>query len=213
MSKIRIVAYIDGFNLYHAIDNLEDNRLKWFDIRSALFDFTDPSLHELTEINYFTALAKHCSQDIQKRQNDYLSALNYTGVNIIKGRFRKRTRYCRADCKKKFAYHEEKETDVQIAVRIVDDAYLDKYDMAFIISQDSDLFPAIRTVKKRFLNKTIRIITPPDLPHSNEMSRIVGGEKNLKSLESTHLQKHQLPDEIRFKNGSILKKPKKYRKK
>jgi uncharacterized LabA/DUF88 family protein len=209
---IRIIAYIDGFNLYHAIDNLDDNRLKWFDIKSALTEFIDPTLHEFCEIKYFTALSNHLAKPIQDRQNSYLVGLASTCIKVITGKFRKRKRFCRAECKQEFIYHEEKETDVQIAVNIVDDAHMDKFDMAFIVSQDSDLFPAIRTVKKRYPDKIIRIITPPHLKHSNEMSRIVGGQKNLKSFKKHHLEFHQLPDEINH-NGKTVKRPKKYRKK
>ena len=28
----RVAVYVDGFNLYHAIDELRDNQLKWLDL-------------------------------------------------------------------------------------------------------------------------------------------------------------------------------------
>jgi hypothetical protein len=35
----RATFYIDGFNLYHAIDGLRDNRLKWLDLWSLCHSF------------------------------------------------------------------------------------------------------------------------------------------------------------------------------
>jgi hypothetical protein len=28
----RVITYIDGFNLYHAVDDLKDQSLKWLDL-------------------------------------------------------------------------------------------------------------------------------------------------------------------------------------
>ena len=32
MPRRRVSVYIDGFNLYHAIDALNENHLKWLDL-------------------------------------------------------------------------------------------------------------------------------------------------------------------------------------
>lgn len=44
-------------------------------------------------------------------------------------------------------YHREKETDVNLAVDLVDGAHRDRYDVALVISGDSDFVPAIERVR------------------------------------------------------------------
>ncbi len=50
---------------------------------------------------------------------------------------------------------EEKKTDVNLAVRIVEDAYENRFDRAYIISCDTDIVPAINLVKQRFPEKEL----------------------------------------------------------
>lgn len=35
----KVICFIDGFNLYHAIDNLNQNQLKWLDLRKLALRF------------------------------------------------------------------------------------------------------------------------------------------------------------------------------
>jgi hypothetical protein len=38
-AKKKVNVYVDGFNLYHAIDGLGDQRLKWISLRTLAFSF------------------------------------------------------------------------------------------------------------------------------------------------------------------------------
>lgn len=58
-------------------------------------------------------------------------------------------------------YH-EKGVDVQIAVDLLGDAYDNIYDVAVLISSDTDLIPAIKKIKK--LKKEIEYIGFSHLP-------------------------------------------------
>jgi hypothetical protein len=53
----RVVAYVDGFNLYHGIHQHSGRRDLWLDIAGMLRrHFVDPSRgQELTAVHYFTA--------------------------------------------------------------------------------------------------------------------------------------------------------------
>lgn len=64
-------------------------------------------------------------------------------------------------CGNEWLRHEEKKTDVNIAVRILDDAYDDRFDKAIVVSGDSDLVPAIQSVYTRFPEKRIIVAFPP----------------------------------------------------
>ena len=74
----------------------------------------------------------------------------------------------RADNEEKFVYvirTEEKGTDVNLAVNLLNDMWLDKYDCAVIISNDSDLAEAMCLVRKH--SEKILILIPPFPPQKN----------------------------------------------
>jgi uncharacterized LabA/DUF88 family protein len=56
--------------------------------------------------------------------------------------------------------HEEKRTDVNIAIKLLIDAVEDRYDKALIISADSDLLPAIIAVRNCALEKELGVMFP-----------------------------------------------------
>jgi uncharacterized LabA/DUF88 family protein len=204
----RVCAYIDGFNLYHAIDGLHDHRLKWLNLCSLIKVFIDPKMHELGDVYYFSAFADWLP-DARTRHISYVKALESVGVIPVMGKFKLKDRSCRK-CGVTWKGHEEKETDVNIALRLLDDAYQDKYDIAIIVSRDSDLAPALKIVKDRFPEKILKIVTPPGARHSKEMAQIVG-EKHLASIKTIHLQHNQFPEIIVDADGkAITSRPEKY---
>lgn len=56
--------------------------------------------------------------------------------------------------------YEEKQTDINIAIKLFELAYLNKFDTAIILSGDSDLVPAIKSVKVNFPDKKIGVLIP-----------------------------------------------------
>ena len=58
---------------------------------------------------------------------------------------------------------EEKRTDVNIALHILEDGLLNVYDKAFVISADSDISPSIESVKKYrdYSKKQFVLLMPP----------------------------------------------------
>ncbi len=65
------------------------------------------------------------------------------------GVFKAKDRACR-NCESAWTDHEEKETDVNIALHLLRDAHQDRFDRALLISGDSDLVPAVRMVRALF---------------------------------------------------------------
>ncbi len=63
--------------------------------------------------------------------------------------------------KGEWLYHEEKETDVRIALDLLDQAYRDEYDKCILASGDSDLVPAIAMLLDRFPKKSVMVLAPP----------------------------------------------------
>ena len=75
---LKINAYIDGFNLYHSIDALNDNTLKWLNLRKLCELFLKEG-DELNEVYYFSAPPTHLPTKMQ-RYEAYTKALQGAGV-------------------------------------------------------------------------------------------------------------------------------------
>jgi NYN domain len=96
----------------------------------------------LAGVKYFTASVRNDPAALA-RQNAYLGALGAaTSVTAFRDRFQqKQTTY--RSCGASRTTYEEKETDVNIAVILVEDAALGYYDTASVVSADSDQCPAV----------------------------------------------------------------------
>jgi len=209
---IRVCVYIDGFNLYHGLDDLvvrrgrKFNHIKWLDLDAVSRVFTDPSQHQIISIKYFTAYQKW-RQDRVSRHRQYIAANEANGVQTILGQFKEKEKYCKL-CKGTFKGHEEKESDVNIATHIVADAYEDKYDMAFLISRDSDLAGPLRLIRERFPKKKIRVIAPEWRRHSKELAAIATHKSVIKPF---HVESCRLDEQILDVDGKVIAKcPQKY---
>ena len=156
--KCRVICYIDGFNLYHSIDDLQRPHLKWLDLW-ALSDSMLRSGEQLIEVKYFSAFARWLPSPY-RRHRSYVAALESVGVTPVMSHFKDKWRNCKR-CGNQWKAHEEKETDVRIALEIMEDGYDDTYDRALIVSGDSDLVPVIEKARTRFVDKTFYVAAPP----------------------------------------------------
>jgi uncharacterized LabA/DUF88 family protein len=94
---------------------------------------------------------------------------------------------------------EEKGSDVNMAVHLLNDAWLDKYDCAVVISNDSDLAESLRIVKEE-KKKIVGLITPVDFPSKE----LIKHSSFIKRIRSGVLSISQMPDPI---PGTNLYKP------
>jgi uncharacterized LabA/DUF88 family protein len=141
-----VIAYVDGFNLYHGLRERYRHRYLWLDL-TALVRRLRPD-DSIVAVRYFTATIRN-NQAAQARQQTYLSALAaHCGptLQIVHGRYQAKALSCR-QCGAGWTSYEEKETDVNIAVSLVADAASGASDIALLVSADSDLCPAIRTAR------------------------------------------------------------------
>jgi len=202
---MKVCIFIDGFNLYHALDgNPAYHRYKWLDV-SKMAKLFLPSNDELQKVYHFTAYPTWMA-DKTIRHKLYVQALKSTGVEIVLGAFRRRDLFCHADCKKRFQKWDEKETDVNIAVKLFQSAVRDEYDKAYIISGDSDLIPAIRAVKETFPAKQIGIIIPIGRP-AELLKNVADFHMKMKEI---HLQTSQFPDPLILSPTTSLSRPLKW---
>lgn len=117
-------------------------------------------------------------------------------------------------CGNQWIAHEEKSTDVNAAVSLVVDAYEDRYDRAMLVSRDSDLSAAVRTVTTRFPEKKIILIAPPGMEHSRELANALPRKKRgrfLKSIKLFHLERSLFPEKVINSEGKVVAvRPDKY---
>jgi hypothetical protein len=114
----RVVAYVDGFNLYHGLKAVYGRRYHWLDLQALVRSLLRPD-QELLEVQYFTARVRD-NPAAESRQALYLEALmSYRiRVRLIEGHFQEKPRECR-NCGARWMAYEEKETDVNIAIAML----------------------------------------------------------------------------------------------
>jgi len=203
IKKERVIAYIDGFNLYFGIKEARFSNCKWLDLKKLVTSLIKPD-QELVEVKYFTSRVSN-DPDKQKRQATYIEAVDASGVNIFYGHYQSNLVTCKR-CGAVWSSYNEKMTDVNIATQIIMDAYIDKYDMAMLISGDSDLVPPIKAVHENFKRKRVFVAFPPKR-HNKSVSimakgSIVLGRKKLVDC--------QFADKVTKKDGFVLSKPKEW---
>lgn len=209
----RVVAYVDGFNLYFGLKAAGFQRYYWLNIYKLARNLIKED-QELVESKYFTARISGPSRfdkkeelqeikDRVKRQTRYLDALlTLERFKLYEGQYLKKHRKCSA-CGFKQSTHEEKMTDVNIATELVVDAFEDKFDMALVISGDSDLTPPIKVVRDRFPQKQIIVAFPPKR-HSYHLKTIANHSF---TIGRAALRDSQLPNVVQSTGGENLVKP------
>lgn len=206
---VRVSAFVDGFNLYHALSALKADHLKWLDLNSLCKEFAPSPQYQISDIYYFTAFATW-RPDPFRRHRQYVKAMQARGVTVVLGRFKEKDSGC-LQCGSTWTRHEEKETDVNLAIYLLDKAYTNTFDRALVVSADSDLAPAIKMVKSRFPQKQIRVLTPVGRRHSWDLVNAAGGKSVVTSIKRIHIERSLLPKEIFDANGQIVvNRPKEY---
>lgn len=136
------------------------------------------------------------------RHQFYLRALKSTGVIYTLGKFKSKPRQCR-NCESTWVGYEEKETDVNIALQIVEDAVDGLADIVYLVSSDSDLAPAVKVLRRRFPKIEFVSIAPPARPHASELLALSTRGKSIK-MGVEALKKNRLPESILDSRGEIL---------
>ena len=201
----RVNAFIDGYNLYHAIDNLRQPHLKWLDLRALCECFISRKTQRLEEVFYFSAPT--WKFESSRRQKAFWAALDTRNVTRIMGRFQKREQECKC-CGSQWTAHEEKQSDVNLGVTMVARGIDNRYDCAMLISEDSDFVFAVRAVVE--LGKKVQLVVPPHRRYSGQLSQAAQGNKA--KIKLTHLEQCQLDDVVEDDSGNeVAKRPAAYK--
>jgi uncharacterized LabA/DUF88 family protein len=156
-------VYIDSFNFYYGILKGLRNS-KWLNIDAWLRTQLPQPTYDIQRIKFFTANVSAQPHDLQKpvRQSTYFRALEtLPNLEIVRGKFRPKTVNIQVTKEVRISARvpEEKGTDVNLAVHLVNDAHLGRFDVAVIISNDSDLATAV-SITARDLRKEVWVLNP-----------------------------------------------------
>lgn len=161
---VRAAFYVDGFNVYHALDNLGQPHLKWLNW-SALGKLLIPSRSESLVRTVICTAVKTTDPGKQTRHRLYVSALEQVGVECLKGHFATERRECR-DCGSVWEAPVEKQGDVNLAISVLDDAYRDVFDHCYLVTADGDQCATVRLLKARFPDKRVTTVVLTGQSHN-----------------------------------------------
>jgi uncharacterized LabA/DUF88 family protein len=155
----RVIGYVDGFNLYFGLRSQGLQSGYWLDVAELLRRLM-PLGSQLVQTKYFTSRISG-PPDKAKRQTNYLDALAGTpGINLYFGKYQDSLQKC-ASCASTWTVHNEKMTDVNIATELLTDCIEDRFDVAMVVSGDSDLVPPVRAIRRLWPTKRIMAVFPP----------------------------------------------------
>ncbi len=207
----RTVFLIDGFNVYHSVKDasvdMNGTSTKWLDFHSLFSSLTYLIGRDavIQDIYYFSALAEHLrnsSPGVIKRHQDYIKCLDSTGVKVELARFKEKRIQCN-QCSNSIIRHEEKETDVAIAAKLLELFFIDACDTVILVTGDTDLAPAVRTARRLFPTKRM-LFCFPYRRKNNELAQLLPGSFRIKKERYTQ---HQLPNPVILPNGRKVYKP------
>lgn len=213
--KKRVMFYIDGFNLYYGA--LRDQPYRWVDLEALCSCYLKPG-YELVGVKYFTAKLKDRPGNPGQgdRQRLYLRALStLPNVSIYYGQFLVRTairqleklpkQHRKGDIGLRSVWiHEEKGSDVNLATHLIADGFRARYDLAVVVTNDSDLKMPVKFVRDAF--NPVGIINPhSDRRRSFALSpHAIPDGSFYYRLKPGKLRRSQLPPELQDAEGAIL---------
>ncbi len=199
-------VYIDGFNLYYGA--LKQTPHRWLDIQQMCQLLL--AGNTIQSVKYFTALVSARPSDPGQpvRQHAYLRALRtLPKVSIHLGHFLTHEimmpmvvppgqpqQYVRV------IKTEEKGSDVNLATHLLHDAHMNRFDIAVVVSNDSDLLEPIKIIR-RDLGKRVGILNPQRHPSRAILPHI----DFIKQIRKGVLQASQLPHSLTDAKGTFHK--------
>ena len=204
----RVIVYVDGFNLYYGLKSKGWKRYYWLDLRKLAQRLLRTG-YTLEIVRYFTArvLREPTDPDKPRRQDTYLQALmTLPNLSIQYGYFLPKEQHC-AICGATWKTYEEKMSDVNIALKLIEDGQDDAFDTAILVSADGDLAGPVADVGRRYPGKQVVIAFPPGR-----------ASKKLREVASAYFtigralfRDSQLPDRLIKADGHVLERPTNWR--
>ena len=197
----RVVAYIDGFNLYFGLRSAGWKRFYWLNLQTLAQNLLKAG-QDLVFTKYFTSRVPYPAEK-ERRQSTFLDALEtLSDFRIYYGHYQTNSQRC-GKCGNRAFVPSEKMTDVNIAVEMMSDAYQDLFDVALLISADSDLTAPVLAIKSLFPDKRVIVAFPPQR-HSVQLERLAHGSFQ---IGRATIARSLFPEKVPKADGFILQKP------
>jgi hypothetical protein len=215
---MRTIIYIDSFNIYFRM-LVKRPAFKWLDLKALCRRLLRPA-NQIVAIKYYTArVSGHLDAGAPRRQQVYLDALRtipefsmYMGTFLITEKFAGLTTPPEFRPRiqlplplpnvVKVIKVEEKGSDVNLACHLLLDAFQNAYDVAAVLSNDSDLIEPVRIVTQ-VLGKPVGLLSPVNNPNPG----LCGVSSFIRRISVSDLKASQFPDPIVLTDGTLLRKP------
>jgi len=213
----RTIVYIDGFNLYYRA--LKGTPHKWLDI-AAMSRAALPHTCTIERVNDYTAhISGRVDADAPRRQHAYLQAIaTLPTVAIHYGNFLVSQKWAGLvqppdfrppialppDAAPQVAYvwkTEEKGSDVNLGAHLLRDAFKGAFDIAAVLTNDTDLVEPIRIVTQE-LGLPVTLLTPIAKP-ATSLANVASGIRHIRP----YIGPCQLPDPVPVAGKNPISKP------
>jgi hypothetical protein len=229
---MRTIVYVDGFNLYY-LRLKGQPHFKWLNLK-ILAEQALGTGYQITTVNYYTArVSGRIDGNAPKRQQVYFAALQtIPEIAIHFGNFliSEKWAYLVRPPKTKPSNYissqplpdlvwvskpEEKGSDVNLATHLVRDGLTNAFDVAVVITNDTDLCEPIRVVVHE-VRKQVILLSPyaPNAPVNPATGKRLVASRSLQACSSScryihnrHLRQAQFSDPIVLPNNSLISKP------
>jgi hypothetical protein len=195
---LRAGIYFDGFNLYHAVDQLKKPHLKWTNLRSLGELLCRRYGAELQTVVFCTTLPDDDGLQ-RERHKTFNTAQKAYDVRVLPGH-----RMLSRDGEKL----EEKQSDINLALAVILDAEDGLIDLAIVISADSDQAATAKVFRSRFPDKFFVTVAPPNRGTSEKIEVYAHARYVITPAD---LEACPLGDRVIGKSGNLVPRPQEYR--
>jgi len=149
----KTIIYIDGQNIHHGLEDALGIDSRYLNFRKFCEEKIACAAHgkEIVAIKYYSAKYPQERDPVKHgRDADFFRMLEEVqNIRVIEGKFRVP--------QDKSLPPVEKGVDVRLATDLIFDAFLGGYEVAYILSADTDLVPAIKQIKGNVNFKKLEI--------------------------------------------------------
>ena len=209
----RTYVYVDGFNLYYRA--LKKTKYKWLNLEALVKSVLDLD-NEIQCIRYFTAPVSGKLDPGQPiRQQRYLLALStipcisfHQGNFLTKPKWRPLVNPSPGGPTHVEIWNtEEKGSDVNLATYLIHDAWRDLFDVAVVLSQDTDLNEPVRIVRDE-IKKDVGVVCLD----GKAPGKLASHASFVRHVTDSRLAAAQFPETVQFgKKGKSVTRPVEWR--
>lgn len=197
--------YIDGFNLYHAVDDLNKPFLKWINLWRLGSIILPQHSQKLVKVVFCTAFYPGHAKK-KWRHEQFNGAQSVYGVGVQLGHYVYEDMDCR-ECESSWKKPTEKGGDINVAIHLIKDGMSNVYDHAYLLSSDSDQAATARMFRQTFGDKTLTTIAPPGRNFSTHIAKFAHSRI---ALSEDHIEKCVMPPVVFRQGVGSYRRPREY---